>query len=163
MHNILCVGEIVNTHGVTGELKIMPLTDDINDFKNYTEVFIDGKIYKIMQVRFHQKFVLLRIEGIDDKTVAEKYKGKFLELPREMLKTLPENNYYICDLIGLKIIDTNLGEIGPVKDIIQTGSNNAYLTVYNGKELCIPILKGVVDEVNIDEGFIILTIPKGLI
>ena len=105
MYNKLCVGEIVNTHGIRGEIKVVPLVDDVNDLLEYTYYFVGDKKYEVENTRFHKNFVLIKLRDIDDIDIAEKLKGKFLELPREDLKPLPEGSYYICDLVGLKVID----------------------------------------------------------
>ena len=160
---MLCIGEIVNTHGVRGELKVMPLVDDVNDLYSYHKVYIDGVFYEVEGIRFHKNFALMKLHGIDDKTVGDRYKGKFLKLPREELKPLDDGRYYVCDLMGLKIIDAELGELGVVNDVIETGSNLVYVTEYNDKPLCIPVLEGVVQEIDIDAGFIKVVLPKGLI
>ena len=160
---MLCVGEIVNTHGVRGELKVVPLLDYSEDLLDYKHFFIDGKSYESVSVRFHKDFALIKLEGIDDMNLAEKFKGKFLELPREELKPLPDGRYYICDLIGLKFIDKILGELGNITEVIETVSNDVYVVEFKGKELCIPVLEDVVHNVDLDSGIVQVTLPNGLI
>lgn len=163
MHEMLCVGEIVNTHGVRGELKILPLVDEVNDLLEYTHYFIGGKRYNVMEARFHKNFVLMKIEGIDDINIAEKLKGKFLELPRNELKPLPEGSYYICDLVGLEVIDEDIGKLGIINEVFNTGSNDVYVVDYMDKPLCIPVLDGVVKDVNLNDGTMTVLLPKGLL
>lgn len=163
MQKMLCVGEIVNTHGVRGELKVVPLLDNSDDLFDYKRFFIDGKSYESENVRFHKDFALIKLKGVDDMNLAESFKGKFLELPREELKPLPEGRYYICDLIGLKVIDEILGELGNITEVIETVSNDVYVVNYKGKELCIPVLEDVVHDVDLDNLIVRVTLPKGLI
>lgn len=163
MQKMLCVGEIVNTHGVRGELKVVPLLDNSDDLFDYKRFFIDGKSYENENVRFHKDFALIKLKGVDDMNLAESFKGKFLELPREELKPLPEGRYYICDLIGLKVIDEILGELGNITEVIETVSNDVYVVNYKGKELCIPVLEDVVHDVDLDNLIVRVTLPKGLI
>ena len=163
MHKMLCVGEIVNTHGVRGELKVIPLVDEANDLLDYTIYFIEDKKYNVEAVRFHKNFALVKLEGIEDINIAERLKGKFLELSREDLKPLPEGRYYICDLMGLKVIDESLGELGTINEVFNTGSNDVYVVDYMNKPLCIPEIPGVVKEVDIDNGIMKVVLPKGLI
>jgi len=163
VHKMLCVGEIVNTHGVRGELKIIPLVDDANDLLDYTYYFIDDKKYEVEAVRFHKNFALIKLNGIDDINLAERFKGKFLELSREELKPLPEGRYYICDLMGLKVLDETLGELGMINEVFNTGSNDVYVVNYKDKPLCIPDIDGVVKEVDLDNGIMKIILPKGLI
>lgn len=163
MQKMLCVGEIVNTHGVRGELKVVPLLDNSEDLLDYKHFFIDGKSYERASIRFHKNFALIKLKGIDDMNLAESFKGKFLELPREELKPLPDGRYYICDLIGLKVIDEVIGELGNITEVIETVSNDVYVVDYKGKDLCIPILENVVQDVDLDSGIVKVTLPKGLI
>lgn len=163
MYNKLCVGEIVNTHGIRGEIKVVPLVDDVNDLLEYTYYFVGDKKYEVENTRFHKNFVLIKLKGIDDIGIAEKLKGKFLELPREDLKPLPEGSYYICDLVGLKVIDEKLGELGIINEVFNTGSNDVYVVEYKNKPLCIPVLDGVVKEVDLDNGIMNIILPNGLL
>lgn len=163
VHKMLCVGEIVNTHGVRGELKVVPLTDEPDELLDYNHFFIEDKDYKVSNIRFHKEFALVSLDGINDMNIAEGFKGKFLELPREELKPLSDGRYYICDLIGLKVIDVTLGVLGTINEVINTPGNDVYVVEYNGKPLCIPVLDGVVNDVNLEKGEMIITLPKGLI
>lgn len=163
MQDMLCIGEIINTHGINGELKVVPLTDNFEDLFDYKHAFIDNEIYEIESVRFHKSFALIRLKDISDLDLAERFKGKFLELPRNELKPLPEGRYYICDLIGLKVIDEELGEVGAVKEVLETGSNDVYVVEYNGKPLCIPVLADVIKKIDLKSGVIDVKIPEGLI
>lgn len=163
VHKMLCVGEIVNTHGVRGEIKIIPLVDDANDLLDYTYYFVEDKKYNVETVRFHKNFALIKLEGINDINIAQRLKGKFLELSREELKPLPDGRYYICDLMGLKVIDETLGELGTINEVFNTGSNDVYVVTYNNKPLCIPDIDGVVKEVDLDNGVMRVILPNGLI
>ena len=95
--------------------------------------------------------------------ITEQFKQKFMELPREELKPLPDGRYYVCDLIGLKVIDKELGELGTINEVMETVSNYIYVVEYKGKPLCIPIIDGVVEKVDLDNGTINVVLPKGLI
>lgn len=160
---MLCVGEIVNTHGIKGELKIVPLVDNAKDLAEYFYYFIDGKKYEAENVRFHKDFALIKLKGIDDMNLAERFKGKFLELPREDLKPLPDGSYYICDLIGLMVVDEVFGELGIINEVFNTGSNDVYVVDYKEKPLCIPVLDGVVKAVDLDNGTMNIKLPNGLL
>ena len=163
MHQMLCVGEIVNTHGVRGEVKVIPLVDDISAFDDLESFVIDNKTYNLESVRFHKNMLLIKLKEVSDMNEAQKLKGKFLEVNRNDLKQLEEGQYYLCDIIGLKVIDENIGEIGIINDIQETGSNDVYITEYMGKPLCIPALADVILEVNIDEGYMKVKLPNGLL
>ena len=163
MHRLLCVGEIVNTHGIRGEVKVVPLTDDVSKFDNLKSFIIDGTTYNLETIREHKNMLLIKLQEINDMDAAQKLKGKFLEVSREALEPLEEGQYYICDIIGLEIIDEDIGKLGVIEDIQQTGSNDVYITTYEGKPLCVPALKDVIQEVNLNEGYMKVKLPKGLI
>ena len=163
MYQKLCVGEITNTHGIRGEVKVIPLTDDVSAFDNIKKVSIDNKEYEIESYREHKSVLLVKFRGYDDINLVERLKGKFLEVDRNELEELQEGKYYICDIIGLKVIDNVLGELGTINDVQATGSNDIYIIEYNNKPLCIPALVDVIEEVNIKEGYMKIKLPKGLI
>jgi 16S rRNA processing protein RimM len=160
---MLCVGEIVNTHGVRGELKVVPLVDDADDLLDYSYYFIDDKKYEVESVRFHKNCALVKLTGIDNINIAEHLKGKFLELPRADLKPLPEGRYYICDLIGLVVTDEKIGQLGTINEVFNTGSNDVYVVEYKGKPLCIPEIENVVKEVDLEAGTMTVLLPEGLL
>jgi len=163
VYKMLCVGEIVNTHGVKGEIKVIPLVDDVDDLYDYSYYFVDGKKVEMESIRFHKNFALIKLKEINDIDTAKRLQGKFLELPREDLKPLPEGRYYICDLVGLKVVDKKLGVLGVINEVFNTGSNDVYVISYKGNPLCIPALDGVVEEVDLNTGIMNIDLPKGLL
>lgn len=162
------IGQIVNTHGHSGELKVFPLSDDINRFNGLVRVYIrsgeEYKEYRVGQARIHKNTVILAIAGINDMNEAEKLKGQYLELPVSELKTLPPGHYYIFELIGMAVYekDTLLGEI---TDVLRTGSNDVYVVkaLRSKKNILIPALKEVVLSINTDSGRMDVLLPPGLL
>ena len=125
------VGQIVNTFGIKGFVKVKPFTDEASRFEELKTVYIvmknEMKKVEIEEVKYHKDMVLLKIKGIDDMTEAEKYKGLFLKIDRKDAKKLPENTYFIADILGLPVY-TDEGELlGNVDDIFPTGSNDVYV------------------------------------
>ena len=164
MNDFLEIGQIVNTRGLKGEVKIMPWCDDPAIFEDIEYVIIDNEEYDIEYVKYHKNFVFLKLEGINGINEAEAYRNKTVLVEREMLGELPEGTYYICDLLGCRV-KTASGEIlGEIDDVIKTGSNDVY-SVKNdaGKTVLIPVIEDVVKEVNIDEKYVIVELLKGLI
>lgn len=161
MVEFLRIGQIINTHGVMGDVKVMPLTDDISRFKNLKEVYLDRKIVKVQNVKFLKDKVVLKLEGIDSMNEAEKYKFKrpYLELPRKDLVDLPEDTFFIADLIGCVVKDTNDFKYGQIADVIQTGSNDVYW-VKGEKEILVPVTKEFVNIIDIENKLIIIR-PSG--
>ncbi len=125
------VGQIVNTFGIKGQLKVKPFTDDINRFEELKTVYIckknEMKKVEIEDVKYNKQCVLLKIKGIENLTEAEKYKGLFLKIDRMDAKKLPKDTYFIADILGLEVY-TEEGELlGKVDDIFPTGANDVYV------------------------------------
>lgn len=155
MKQFLAIGQIINTHGIHGELKIYPLTDDIRRFRKLERVFIDGIEKKVVWCKLQSDRVILKIEGIDTIEQAEKLKEKYIEVKREDAVKLPEGSYFIADIIGCIVYDTNGKNLGIISDVIKTGSNDVYW-IKEGNELLIPALKDIVVEIDINGGKIII-------
>ena len=164
MKNNLEIGQIVNTHGLRGDLKVMPWCDDPEIFDELAYVIIDGEEYDIEKSRMQKNMVLLKLAGIDDINDAEKYRNKVLTVPREELGDLPEGTYYICDLLGCNVTTDQGRNLGEIKDIIKTGSNDVYVVEDGcGNQVLIPVIDEVILSVDVDEKKIVIKPLKGLI
>ncbi len=164
MKNNLEIGQIVNTHGLRGDLKVMPWCDDPGIFDELAYVIIDGVEFDIEKSRMQKNMVLLKLEGIDDINDAEKYRNKVLTVPREELGELPEGTYYICDLLGCSVETVDGRNLGNICDIIKTGSNDVYVVEdYTKKQVLIPVIDEVIKSVDIDGKKIVIEPLKGLI
>ncbi|MGL4451587.1 MAG: ribosome maturation factor RimM [Sarcina sp.] len=162
MVEFLRIGQIINTHGVMGDVKVMPLTDDMSRFKELKEVYLNKKLVKVENVKFlKDKFVVLKIEGIDSMNEAEKYKFKrpYLEVSREDAVELPEDTFFVADLIGCEVKDTNDFIYGQIADVIKTGSNDVYW-VKGNKEILVPVLKDFVYEIDVQNKSVVIR-PSG--
>lgn len=168
MENILQVGVITSTHGIRGEVKVFPTTDDMKRFKRLKEVLLDtGKeqmTLEIEGVKFFKQFAILKFKGIDNINDVEKYKGKSLFVTRENAVKLRKDEYFIADLIGLKVYDEEESEIGELKDVIETGANDVYvITMADGRELLLPAIKQCILSVDVAEGMMKVHILDGLL
>lgn len=155
MKQFLAVGQIINTHGLNGELKVYPLTDDIKRFRKLDKVLIDGVERNIVWCKLQADTVILKIEGVETLEDAHKLRNKYLEIDRENAVELPENTYFVADLIGCSVFDSNDNLLGNIYDVIKTGSNDVYW-IKEGKELLIPALKDIVETVDIENKKIII-------
>ncbi|ERK30580.1 ribosome maturation factor RimM [Clostridium intestinale] len=155
MEQFLNVGQIVNTHGVKGEVKVFPLTDDPMRFKKLKKVIIDNKEVQILSYKFQKDRVILQLEGVDTMDDAIRLKGKYLKVSREDAVKLPKDTYFIADLIGCSVFDTDETPLGEVYDVIKTGSNDVYW-VKGIKELLIPVLKEIVLDINVEDKKIVI-------
>jgi 16S rRNA processing protein RimM len=167
MDEYLQIGEIVNTHGVNGEIKIIPLTDNPERFEDLKWAYIDKKgsieKYYINGIKYLKNLVVLKLKGVDDLSAAQALKGFFMLVDRENAVKLPENSFFICDILGSTVHDDKGNLLGELVDVLQTGSNDVYIIKdENKRELLLPALKSVVKEVSVENKTMIVTIPKGL-
>ena len=168
MQKYLEVGQIVNTFGVKGYVKVKPFTDDIKRFEELKTVYIckkaEMKEVQIEEVKYHKDMVLLKIKGIEDLTEAEKYKGLFLKIDRKDAKKLPEGTYFIADLIGLEVYSDNEEYLGRVDDIFPAGSRDVYVVKdESGKQLLLPGIPDVIKKIDLENERIIVHLLEGLV
>ena len=155
MSNNLKVGKIVNTHGIKGEVKVIPLTDDPRRFDYLDHVLINGEEVKVEKCKYQKDRVIVKLENINSIEEAERLKEKFMEVERENAVELEEDCYFFADLKECTVFDTNDKEIGKLYDIIQTKYNDVYW-IRKPKEVLIPVLKDIVMDINIDDRKIII-------
>lgn len=157
MIELLSVGQISKPHGVRGEVKVISLTDSLERFRELDRVYIEGEEKRIISVKLQTDRAILKIEGIDTVEEADKLRNKYLEVTRNEAMQLDEDSYYIADLIQCMVYDTKGNKIGPVYDVIETGSNDVYWVKGEGiKEVLIPALKSIVVSVDIEENKIVI-------
>ncbi len=157
MRELMSVGQITKPHGVRGEVKVFSLTDSLERFIELDKVYIDDKDVNITSVKLQKDRAILKIEGIDSIEEADLYRNKYLQVKREDAIKLPEGSYYVADLMDCYVYDTDGEELGKVYDVISTGSNDVYWVKSEGKEdVLIPVLKTIVEEVDIENNKIII-------
>lgn len=168
MNEMFTVGKIVNTHGVKGELKIMPTTEDPKRFAKLKSIFVESRkgltSYAIQGVRYHKDFVLLKLEGIEDMNAAELLKGSTLKIDRKDSLPLKKDEYYISDLFGLQVYTEEERHLGELVDIIETGSNDVYVIrkADREKDLLLPAIKQVIKVVDIESKKMTVHLLEGL-
>lgn len=168
MEDILQVGIITSTHGVRGEVKVYPTTDDMKRFKRLKEVILDtGKeqmTLEIESVKFFKQFVILKFKGFDNINDVEKYRQKSLFVTRKNAVRLSRDEYFIADLLGLKVMNESGEEIGILRDVMETGANDVYvIDMTDGRELLLPAIKQCILEVDVEQGFVKVHILDGLL
>ncbi|MDD4376590.1 MAG: ribosome maturation factor RimM [Eubacteriales bacterium] len=152
MENIK-IGKIVNAVALKGEVKVYHYTDYKERFEEINELIIDNKKYKIENVRYQKEIAIIKLEGINDRTMAENIKDKDIYITENDLRELPEDTYYIKDLVGLKVVDYQSGDtIGTVSDVLQNSAQDIYtVKLENGKEIMIPAVSEFIKEISMDE------------
>ena len=162
------IGQIVNTFGIKGFVKINPFTDDLERFEELDSVLVVKNKelieMQIEEVKFHKNLVLVKFKGIEDINMAEKFKGCYIKIPRDKARKLPEDTYFIADLIGIKVYDDNGNLLGKVQDIYNNKSHDIYVVKDDlGKQILLPSTKEVIKQIDIDNDRIIVHLLDGLV
>lgn len=169
MQEFLEIGQIVNTFGIKGMVKVKPFTDDIQKrFSDLKKVYVvtknNKKIYEIEEVKFHKDMVLLKFIGVDKIEEAELLRNSYLKVDRKDEPELDEDTYYVVDLLGLDVYSDDGNKLGVLDDIFNNGSCDIYVVKDElGKQLLLPAISEVIKEISIEEHKIVVHIIKGLI
>lgn len=168
MKDWLKVGVITSTHGIRGEVKVFPTTDDMNRFKKLNECILitknENMILHIESCKFFKNMVILKFEEFNNINDIEMYKQCELYVTRENAVDLYEDEYFIGDILGSKIVDENGETIGILDDILATGANDVYvIQTEEGKEILMPAIKQCILDVNIEEKIITVHLLEGMV
>ena len=168
MEDMLRVGVISSTHGVRGEVKVFPTTDDPARFEELETVLLDtGKEkleLEIAGVKFFKNMVILKFKGYDSINDVERYRGRDLWITREQAVPLGEDENFVADLIGLAVVTDGGETLGTMKDVMFTGANDVYVVEReNGKELLLPAIKDCVLDVDLENGVMTVHVLDGLL
>ena len=168
MEDFLQVGVITTTHGIRGEVKVFPTTDDPERFLDLETVYLDTgrekKLLTISSVKFFKQFVILKFKEFDNINDVEPFRKKSLLVTREQAVPLEEDEYFIADLIGLRVITDEDKVLGELTDVLETGANDVYqVTDENGKEILLPAIKDCILSVDLEKGEMKVHILEGLL
>lgn len=167
MEDFLQVGVISSTHGIAGELKVYPTTDDIDRFDYLKECIIDTGKEKIpvnvKSVKYFKNMVILKFKEYNNINDVEKFRNAKLLVTRENAVKLEEYEYFICDLIGLKVVTDEGADFGKLVDVLQTGANDVYVVDTGDKEVLLPAIEQCILNVDIDNGIMTVHIMDGLL
>lgn len=161
------IGVITEPHGIKGEVKVYPTTDDPGRMGKIKEMFLDdGKQLVPLHpvgARGQKSLVIMKFQEFNDRNDVEKLRKKELYITRDNAVKLKKDEYYITDLIGLKCIDEDGQEVGTIKNVMPTGANDVYVIErVSGEELLLPAIKQCVLEVNVEEGYVKVHVLPGL-
>ena len=168
MEKYFRVGVIANTHGIRGEVKVYPTTDDINRFKKLKKCILDtGKEYidlNVESVKFFKNMVILKFKEYNNINGIECYKGKDILVSRDNAVKLEKGEYYIADILGAKVILEDGSEFGVLEDVMQTGANDVYVVkTLDNKEVLLPKIDECVKKLDIENKIVTVHIMKGLL
>lgn len=167
MEDYFKIGIITSSHGVRGEMKVYPTTDDARRFKKLKQVYVETKegfkVFEVESARVSDK-VLLKLKGIDTPEEVVKYRQRGIFVDRKNAVRLSKDEYFIADLIGIKVICDDGSELGTLKEVMPTGANDVYVVSMNdGKEVLIPAIKDCILDVDVEEGCMKVHLLDGLL
>ncbi len=162
------IGQIVNTFGIKGMVKVKPFTDDIRRFDKLKTVYVEKNgnqtEYEIEEVKYHKDMVLIKLKGINKVEQAEMLRNAYLTVSRDSVEKLEEGRYYIIDLLGLEVYTDEEILLGTLDDIFNTGSNDIYVVKdKQGKQILLPAIQDVIKQIDIENKKIIVHLLPGLI
>ena len=167
MDNLLEIGQIVNTYGIKGFIKVVPFLDYKEQFKDFHKIYIDlnkkNEEFFIEQVKFSKDLVLLKLKGIETIEQAEMFRNQYIKIERKDIK-LEEGAHFIVDLLGLEVYTEEGTLLGNIKEVLQPGCNDVYIIKNSeNKEILIPVIPEVVKKIDIENHKVIVHLLDGLI
>ena len=161
------VGVIAGTHGVKGDVKVFPTTDDPKRFRKLKKVILtvrgQDEVHEVSGVKFQEKFVILHLSGIESPEEAQRYRRIPLMIKREDAMPLKEGRYYIADLIGMQVSEEDGSFLGELTDVLETGANDVYeIRTPEGKEILIPVIDECIKDVNVEKAAMTVHLLPGL-
>ena len=161
-NRFLEAGQIVNTHGIRGEVKIVPWCDSPEFLLQFDTLYLDEKPVRVLEARVHKGNVLARLEGVDDVNAAMVLKGRTVSIDRTGV-VLPEGRHFIADLMGLDVLDADSGEkLGVVADVLTPPAHEVYVVRGAGCEYLIPAVDEFLIETNVEGGYIRVRLIEGM-
>lgn len=161
-NKFLEAGQIVNTHGVQGEVKIVPWCDSPEFLCGFDTLYIDGAPVKVRESRPHKGNVLARLEGVDDVNAAMRLKNKVVSIDRTGV-VLPEGRHFLADLIGLKVVNDDTGEeLGILEEVLTPPAHEVYVVRGGGKEYLIPAVDAFLRGTDVDAGWVRVHLIEGM-
>lgn len=160
------VGQIVNTHGLRGEVKVYPYTEENEVFEEYEALFIQGeaKPYEIESIRYVKNMVLVKFDGLDDINSVERLLQRDVFVPRALYELPDEDTFFVVDLIGLDVVDEQHGPLGKLMDVLQNTAQDIYVVQdQTGKQVLIPAVKAFVKKIDMENKCITVTLIEGML
>ncbi len=163
MEKIL-IGKIVNAVGLKGEVKVYCYTDRKERFQELGDIWVEDSLRHIQKVRYQGNVAILKLEGVDDRNAAEAQKNKGVFMEESQLAELPEDTYYVRDLVGIHVLQEDGGLLGELTDVIQNSGQDLYqIKLETGKNILLPAVREFVLKIEMDERQMTVSLPEGLL
>ena len=164
MGNRIKIGKVTGATGLKGEVRVYSYAESNDRFSKLAGVWLEDDEYGIENVRFHKDMVILKLAGINDRNAAEKVKNRFVYMKEDDLEELPEGQYYVKDLIGLKAVTVSGDEIGTITDILQNTPQDIYeIEKKDGKKALIPGVSDFLKKIDTENGVVVFDPAEGLL
>ncbi len=164
--SLIAIGRVVKAHGLRGQLKVIPLTDNIERYKALRSVILEfperEARYEVEKVKIQDAFVILKIAGVDNRTQAEEFHGAWVSVEKKDMSPLDEDRFYVFDLLGVEAYDVEGKKIGVVVRVEDYPANAVLVVESDTEEIWIPALKNVVTALDLNEKRMTVRIPEGL-
>ena len=160
MNEFLDCGQIVNTHGVHGEMRIVPWADSPEFLCRFSTLYVDGSAMEVTSSRVHKGSVIARFQGVDTVEAAMVLKGKTVQIRRADAK-LPKGSFFLADIIGLDVVDEDGQKLGSLKEVLSPSIQQIYV-VQGDREIMIPAVPEFILETNIESGYIKVRLIEGM-
>ena len=162
------IGQIVNTFGIKGELKVVPFTDDIERFEELNSIYVVKNKqlieYEIEQIKYHKNMIILKLKNVEDMNTAERLKGCYIQIHRKDARKLPEGTFFIADIIGSKVITDDGKILGIVDDIYNTGAKDIFVVKDElGKQILLPHIEEVILNIDVEKQIVTVHLLDGLV
>ena len=162
------IGQIVNTFGIKGEVKVVPFTDDIERFEELNSIYVVKNKqlieYEIEQIKYHKNMIILKLKNVEDMNTAEKLKGCYIQIHRKDARELPEGTYFIADIIGSQVITDDGKILGIVDDIYNTGAKDIFVVKDEmGKQILLPHIEEVILNIDVEKQIVTVHLLEGLV
>ncbi len=157
------LGQIVNAVGLKGETKVYPYCDYKERFEELETLFIEDEVRKIEKVRYQGELAIIKFEAVSDRNAAEALKGKYLYIDRAHARALDEDEFFIADLCGLKVVSEEGAELGKLKDIIQGPAQDVYeVEKTEGGLFLVPAVAEFIKNIDMENGVITIKVLEGM-
>ncbi|MDE6280890.1 MAG: ribosome maturation factor RimM [Oscillospiraceae bacterium] len=160
MNEFLDCGQIVNTHGIHGEVRIVPWADSPEFLRRFSTLYADGIPIRVMSSRVHKGSVIAKLDGVDTVEQAMLLKGKTVQIRRTDAK-LPEGSFFLADIIGLPVVDESGQKLGVLREVLSPSVQQVYV-VDGQREIMIPAVPEFILETNIADGYIKVRLIEGM-
>ena len=161
--DLIKIAKIISAHGLNGEVKIFPYTDDLKGFKEYNEIYIDGEKLEIISQKIASKFIVLKLKGFDYIDDVKRLLNKDVFIDKAQMPSLEEGEYYIHELIAMEVFSEADEFIGTVKDVMETSANHVLVVDHDGKEALIPFVKAFIKELDLKHRKIKVKLIEGIL